>query len=97
MGMRQGMQASPEQASQAPKEPGNASKLLVGIHDQMAQLGEIILASNLPEEDKQAYAQLMQGFMSFADSLTGGAPTNKRADMGNVPEQTMGTPARQAM
>jgi hypothetical protein len=78
------------------QKPGNASQLLVGINSGLNQLGEIIYQSKLPEEDKKRFDILMQTFMAFADSL-GQAQGQGKAKTGNVPVETMGRPAVQAM
>lgn len=67
---------SPEQG-QAPAQEqggGSASKLVAGVHTGLMQLQELINGSPAADDgDKQALAQLIQGYTAFVEGL-GSAP-----------------------
>lgn len=92
------MQSMHQDQEQGPGESqgqSGAAQLLVNINDNLNQLGQLIGQSQLPPQDKKNFANLMQNFMQFADSL--GAPASGPKPVGgNVPYETMGKDARQA-
>jgi hypothetical protein len=82
-----------------PPEVGGAEELLVQASEALNKLGALIEKSPLPEEDKQAFAQLMSQFMQFSESL--GQPVGEEKQQppmpGNVPPETAGRPSMPAM
>lgn len=79
-----------------PKAPadseGTASELLISAYEKLSKLGDIISQSQLPEEDKKLFEQLMTMFSVFAESLGGDqggggrAPESPEQPGGSAPE-----------
>jgi hypothetical protein len=87
------MPMPPAAPQAAPKqEQGQASKLVVGIHDQMSQLMSLLENTNAVAPDVKAkFGQLISQYESLVESaLGGGAPQEEMPVKGNVPVETGG-------
>lgn len=82
-------------AQPAPQGAGPIGQMVMAISEQMQQLLQALAQTDaVPDEVKQAYAQLVQQFHQLVDSAVSGGP---KAAQGNVPPEVGNAKATPAM
>lgn len=85
------MPESPEQGQEAPG--ATPAQIAAEIYSGMEQLGQMMAQSkDIPDEDKQAFAQIIAAYKDFIENKLGGGEEARPQQSGPAPMESGGNP-----